>query len=559
MSNRRGQDHRPAPTRIKEIVMPYFSDSQEALSRFGDYIEEFQSVFRSNDVDYGTPDDFFAFARSLNYDAQLRADLSAQAKSVMARENKVPLRTILTIIAVASGGPEVANSDRDMSKPVNLLIDFLIKAGGCVQINSGYPSPEHPDSPLETAAADSPAHALTLDRSSADEGMREEQAEQIDIAQPAGEEVPGNPAVDRSPQDYGDSPNTLTESLTRLEINSLQLKHYLDSIDQRISRMEPRLDNVPSLAFSNPAPHPRDASDAKFSAEIPSEAEPYLPQESTPRPTRPPSEANRRPELISRLWTSSRQFLSRRPIVLPVILVFAPLLLCALILWSFGRSTSHPIAHPPNVTGNDTTNAGSIDLPPSAIPTASAPAVSTSTLQSTSASQGSTSSHPGGTGNPPSKNSAAIPFSRAHTSSPAPAKEAPPPALAADANTSDTLGSADTATPALSTRPYKSSSASLSGSLLNVSSGVMAANLLAAPMPTYPKLASLTHMQGNVMMQAIISKEGTVESVHVLKGHRLLRSAATNAVRAWRYRPYLVNGRPVEVATIVSVEFNLEH
>ena len=78
-------------------------------------------------------------------------------------------------------------------------------------------------------------------------------------------------------------------------------------------------------------------------------------------------------------------------------------------------------------------------------------------------------------------------------------------------------------------------------------------------MPTYPKLASLTHMQGNVMMQAVISKEGTVESVHVLKGHHLLRSAATNAVRTWRYRPYLVNGRPVEVATIVSVEFTLEH
>jgi TonB family protein len=540
--------------------MPYFSDSQEALSRFGDYIEEFQSVFRSNDVDYGTPDDFFALARSLNYDAQLRANLSAQAKSVMARENKVPLRTILTIIAVASGGPEVANSDRDMSKPVNLLIDFLIKAGGCIQINSGYPSPEPSDSPLETADADSKGHALTLDRSSADEGMREEQAEQIDIAQPAGEEATGNPPVDQFPQDYAGSPNTLTESLTRLEINSLQLKHYLDSIDQRISRMEPRLDNVPSLAFSNPAPHPRDASDAKFSAEIPSEAEPHPPHESTPRSTQPPSEANRRPELISRLWTSSRQFLSRRPIVLPVILVFAPLLLCALILWSFGRSTSPPIAHPANVTGNDTTNAGSIDLPPSAIPTASAPAVSTSTLQPTNASQGSTSSHPGGTGNHPSKDSAAIPFSRAHTSSPAPAKEAPPPALATDAsNTSDTPGTADTATPALSTRPYKSSSASLSGSLLNVSSGVMAANLLAAPMPIYPKLASLTHMQGNVMMQAVISKEGTVESVHVLKGHRLLRSAATNAVRAWRYRPYLVNGRPVEVATIVSVEFTLEH
>jgi TonB family protein len=98
-----------------------------------------------------------------------------------------------------------------------------------------------------------------------------------------------------------------------------------------------------------------------------------------------------------------------------------------------------------------------------------------------------------------------------------------------------------------------------SGRLVNVSSGVMAANLVAAPMPAYPKLASLTRMQGNVIMQAIISKKGTVESVRVLKGHRLLRSAAISAVRGWRYRPYLVSGRPVEVATIVSVDFSLQH
>jgi TonB family protein len=93
--------------------------------------------------------------------------------------------------------------------------------------------------------------------------------------------------------------------------------------------------------------------------------------------------------------------------------------------------------------------------------------------------------------------------------------------------------------------------------LINVSSGVMAANVLSAPQPSYPKLASLTHMQGEVVMQAIISKRGTIEHVRVIKGHRLLRGAATNAVRSWRYRPYLVDGRPVQVATIVSVDFRL--
>ncbi len=85
----------------------------------------------------------------------------------------------------------------------------------------------------------------------------------------------------------------------------------------------------------------------------------------------------------------------------------------------------------------------------------------------------------------------------------------------------------------------------------------MAANVLLAPQPSYPKLASLTRMQGEVVMKAIISKEGTIEDVHVINGHRLLRSAATHAVRNWRYRPYLINGHPVEVATTVSVDFKL--
>jgi outer membrane biosynthesis protein TonB len=95
--------------------------------------------------------------------------------------------------------------------------------------------------------------------------------------------------------------------------------------------------------------------------------------------------------------------------------------------------------------------------------------------------------------------------------------------------------------------------------VVNVSSGVMAANLVSASPPSYPKLAGLTHMQGEVVMQAIISKDGTVENLHVIQGHRLLRGAAKNSARTWRYRPYLVNGKPVEVATIVSVDFTLPH
>jgi TonB family protein len=538
--------------------MTYFSDSQETISRFGDYIDEFQNVFRSNDVDYGTSDDFFAFARSLNYDAQLRDSLSALVKSIMAREDKVPLRTILSIIAVASGGPDVAISDRDMSRPVNLLIDFLIKAGGCIQINSEYPhSPAPSDTPRsKTSSAVAPGNALTHDSSSANAGKRTETAEVIDIPQPAGDEPADNPPFDRTPYDYTGSPNTLTESLTRLEINSLQLKHYLDSIDQRISRMEPRLENVPSLAFPSATPRPKDESEAKFSAAIPFETEPHPPQKNSPPSTQPSSEASRDSKLLSHLTTSARQlFSSRRPTSLPILLGLAALLLLVLFLWTFGHDTTLANVHPANVPGNETMNAGSISLAPGTPATARDPSANTNPLQRGNTAQ--RSSNPPTIGNQPSKNSVAIPSSPTSAFSSTPPREAPPPTLVP--GTSDSPDTADAGIPTPTAHPYKWGFPSPAGRLVNVSSGVMAANLLAAPMPAYPRLASLTRMQGNVVMQAIISKSGTVESVHVIKGHRLLRSAAMNAVRSWRYRPYLINGRPVEVATIVSVDFTLQH
>ena len=85
----------------------------------------------------------------------------------------------------------------------------------------------------------------------------------------------------------------------------------------------------------------------------------------------------------------------------------------------------------------------------------------------------------------------------------------------------------------------------------------MAANLISAPEPEYPKLARLTRTEGQVMLQAVVGRDGRVTIAHVLSGHHLLRGAAVNAVRQWRYRPYVVDGKPVDVATIITVNFNL--
>jgi TonB family protein len=93
---------------------------------------------------------------------------------------------------------------------------------------------------------------------------------------------------------------------------------------------------------------------------------------------------------------------------------------------------------------------------------------------------------------------------------------------------------------------------------VRLSSGVMAANLLESHPPSYPRLASMARVQGPVVLQAIVSGRGTVESVHVIKGPYLLRGAASDALLKWRFKPYLANGKPAEVATIVTIDFALK-
>ncbi len=75
--------------------------------------------------------------------------------------------------------------------------------------------------------------------------------------------------------------------------------------------------------------------------------------------------------------------------------------------------------------------------------------------------------------------------------------------------------------------------------------------------PTYPPLARTARIQGAVILQAMIGKSGTIENLRLLSGHPMLAPAAIEAVRQWRYRPYILNGEPVEVETQITVNFSL--
>jgi TonB family protein len=93
---------------------------------------------------------------------------------------------------------------------------------------------------------------------------------------------------------------------------------------------------------------------------------------------------------------------------------------------------------------------------------------------------------------------------------------------------------------------------------VKVAPAVMEANLLASRVPAYPETAKERHIEGPVVVQALISKDGFVDRVHVIEGNPQLRNAAAEAIQRWRYKPYLLNGHPVEVATTITVEFELD-
>jgi protein TonB len=91
-----------------------------------------------------------------------------------------------------------------------------------------------------------------------------------------------------------------------------------------------------------------------------------------------------------------------------------------------------------------------------------------------------------------------------------------------------------------------------------VSGGVMNGRLIFDPKPLYPPIARATRTAGTVVLEAVISKTGSIENLRVVSGPRMLQQAALDAVRQWRYRPYMLDGQPVEVETTVNVLFTLD-
>jgi protein TonB len=92
---------------------------------------------------------------------------------------------------------------------------------------------------------------------------------------------------------------------------------------------------------------------------------------------------------------------------------------------------------------------------------------------------------------------------------------------------------------------------------VNISAGVAVGMLIQKTQPVYPPIAKAARVSGTVVLQATISKSGMIEGLRVVSGPAMLQQAAMDAVKTWRYKPYLLNNEPVEVETTVNVIFTL--
>ncbi len=131
--------------------------------------------------------------------------------------------------------------------------------------------------------------------------------------------------------------------------------------------------------------------------------------------------------------------------------------------------------------------------------------------------------------------------------------------LAADGSDSNALllgstGAAPQPAPAPPPTPKPRSSGPL-----RIGGVVAEANLIHRVQPVYPSLAKSARVQGTVEFTAVISKEGRVENLQLVRGHPLLVNAARDAILQWQYRPTLLNGQAVEVLTTITVNFTLSN
>lgn len=495
--------------------MPFFLDTHETVQRFGSSIAEFRSLLDRNYVRYGSPDDLFEFANTLDHSNQFRLDLSALVKSVVNRERgELLLTDMMGIIAAAVGGQSVTETAADITRPTNTLMEFLLGTGCWKQ----FGAPSRPTAQRTTSPLPPP--------------VRREEPEPIRISVPVSP-VKSATGVPEDKTSLLEISNDLRQTLTRLENNTQQVKLHLDSIERRIGKMEatPEAPAADKTAGLEPLLHP-----AAVHAEARNVESSVVAQENLP--IEPSLPIRGRAIFSGPLHLEEADTVEEDDFSSPTFAFgtenkrsFLPLVLFIVLAVIVAAGFFYVYS-----TGS--------------LPSLKAGLARLEGKQS----QGSSGPSPGVSGSEAHPPAASDSSSAGVSSPPSPSASQPNRATGEAASPPAHTASSDGASPAVSS----GTPAAIPNNpkFRYVPANVMEGYLLSAPRPEYPAQARTNHIEGQVVLQASISRSGSITSLHVIKGPPSLRSAAIAAVRTWRYRPYSVNGQPQDVTTTVYVDFN---
>jgi TonB family protein len=538
-------------------MMSAYANSLQKPQGFDRYVRKFRSICMMHGVQMGSRTELPGFMRKLIEDRHLAMDFWAFIGKLSDREGgELSDDQMLGVVVEGITDGEISNEDGVQMRTVNDLRAML--AGVDIQSPEYTPSEK---TPFPRSEPVSPRDEEKQLRTHAEESSTKPSNSQPPLTR---EKFNGN--VDHAAVLPSTPPPQLDEALLRLELTRL-VQEYFDNIDKRISKLEPHAEGAASMGTIATATTRRSLE------------EPASPEESEELRLRrmgrtrlvlepaaaPPVENSLSaarddddiPMRIPLEHYSPPPRYGQAPFLLLVVLIGAafaiyrdPTLLrqgfAAVVrqLHSEGPVTSPNPSEPASPSSNEETSAKTEQIQPFATQpalegTSNPPPVNTSeqtaSVRSQPASSPPASSRPAENGSDPSNSDS----SNSRRSS----------------TTDHGLGQTEQS---LADARADARSSVESAGAIKVNPSVMDENLIVQRVPAYPEGAKINRIEGDVVMQALISKEGTVKRVHVMEGDSRLRSAAEEAVYKWRYRPYVLNGRPVEVATTVTVNFNLD-
>ncbi len=529
------------------------ANSLQKPESFDGYVKKFRVICVMHGVQIGSRPDLPGFMKKLVEDRHLAMDFWGFVGKVSNREGgDLSDDQMLALVVEGVTSSEISDEDGELKRPIDDLRAML--AGVDIQgpEQSRIEPAPFPKSETDSQQRDEEWKTRDVEPSPRPSGSR---AAFTSAAFDEGAEHPATSSPTLSPQ--------LDEALLRLELTNLELKQHLDDIDQKISRLEPHLTDINSTGSGSHEAIRGLAEEPASGAIAEPASKPVSKTRLVLQPAEPPAENSfaRKSEVppahIPLDDYSQPQGYGRAVSAMLLVLVLAGAGFAgyryrvplqdeyAGLLQKLHKIQSTPTAAPPNQSASSASaDTASEDQPPADQPKQDQPPAQQPALQ--------------GTSTPPSPDAPGVPSARPSNAS----------KLAASTGSQATKGSFDsssghkpisnrTAVPAEQSPADGITSSELAGSV-RVDPATMESRLFISRVPAYPEVAKINRIQGQVVMQAIISKDGTVKHLHVIQGDSRLRSAALDAVSKWRYRPYLLSGQPVDVATTVKVDFNLD-